>query len=449
MFIFETVEKKFDRSRTRQALQQAKGLGLIFLICFTVNVQAGFVTPMSGSVHCSTFNPFEWGKQLEKTVMEGLIIADRLNPPEGVLEVPPGHPESLTEFVSRILKTYSIEKNSNCADKRIQLRMAPKNWVYYSALQEAIAKFIPAENHRPTIDLVLSDSSEEQVRTTIGIAGGTGPLSDSELLGKIMKDLLNDSSQKKIDWKNFAINLYSAPPPRAATEAVFRPRYFTGMGDFASRGHNKYYLASNTAHLKINEFRWLVTEMTQLRPSRQIHSDPVVDLVHSVSTDAVKVKSKAEGPRVLILGTLQAFEKHLYPEYLLHEGMQESVKREEGATLGTGPLVGGFNVLESEERAKQLQALIDLAKSGKIEEAGNNISVFVQEEVAQIHARGGSVNKIILGCTELPLALNHRLLEHLKRTIQKKYGEHVEFINTETIFSRKIVSDIRFSVEVL
>jgi aspartate/glutamate racemase len=363
------------------------------------------------------------------------------------------------KFVSAVLQKYAIEKGKDASHTHIVLRLHPRDWEFYFNLQQEIAKLLPEESKRPTIDLTLTATLANSVETSIGISGGTGPLSDSELLKLVMRKVFRKN--KKMDWNKFAINLYSAPPPRTTREELSRGvSYLEGMTHFATRGHNKYFLASNTAHSKIGSFKELVW-LTRLRENVNLKKDPVVDLADYVAGEVAKGPLH-EKQDVLVLGTLKAYREHLYPKYLDAKGFENvtSIPDEDIEAKR-----GQYYTLENLARAEELQKYIDLAKEGKIEEAGEKVKDFIVEEVKRIETSQKSLKnyrpiKIILGCTELPMALRGEVMNHLEaelrttvaqsrgpktgRTrLEKRIETPIHIFNTERLFSDKISDEIK------
>jgi aspartate/glutamate racemase len=339
-------------------------------------------------------------------------------------------------FVDRVLERYSIREGENYASTLITLRLRPEEWEYYYMLQHEIAKRIPDENKRPTIDLTITASLKDRVLKSVGIAGGTGPLSDCEVLKQIMTDISREG--REVNWNEFAINLFSSPPPRTQFAMVTRPSYFSRMAAFATRGHNKYYLNSNTAHGKIGKFKAMVAS-TQIRTGSELKQDSVQDLVNYVSQGMVK-SSSGEKPSVLVLGTSQAYDDDTYPNYLEQAGLQSPQRT---GLLAHSSASGIFYTLSTSTRALRLQSYIDLAKHGDLQKAGEQISKFILEEVDRIQSKGGRVNRVILGCTEIPMALHGNLLKDLQEKLNQKSQGHVELVNTEHLFAIKITEDIR------
>lgn len=373
------------------------------------------------AVSCSRNPPFSETRALNESVTKIL-----------------SRPEIQTEqdFAARIISNFQIVKDGDFSSKYFVLRMRPKDWKYYCVLQKEIAKIVPLEERRPTIDLVLTTSEADSVKHSVGIAGGTGPLSDSELLKSVMTEL----EDKNIDWNHFSINLFSSPPPRTLMDGLRRIRgvsYLLKMAGFATRGHDKYYLASNTAHSKIGEFATMVN-FTREGTGTQLHPNAVVDLVDGVAAVALKNSAKKE-PDVLILGTLKAYENHLYGKYLSLKGLAEGAG---SAAQEKNNKRGHYYTVADSSRAVELQTYIDLAKSGKEEEAGEKIRSFILEEVKRL-PRSGRPLKIILGCTEIPMVLNGNQLKKLKKKLTKYRKTEVELLNSEQIFSKKIVDDIQ------
>jgi len=119
-------------------------------------------------------------------------------------------------WVKSMTQLYNLDRSVDISKTRIELSFRPGQWDYYKLLQEKIAKLHPIEGNRPTINLFISNSKNIDKEQNIGIAGGTGPLSDAQLLGELVE--YSDPSL----WNRIAINLYSAPPPRTFRQRLIR-----------------------------------------------------------------------------------------------------------------------------------------------------------------------------------------------------------------------------------
>ena len=358
-------------------------------------------------------------------------------------------------FTSDFLKEHAIAKGKDVSHQKITLRLSPANWKHYYILQQEIAKLIPEESKRPTLDLTLTAATGNSYGSSIGIAGGTGPLSDSELL----KSLMNTRFiKKKLNWNKFAINLYSSPPPRTVHEELSRGvRYLAGLREFATRGHDKYFLASNTAHSQIGSFRELVAlTWSYLNVSVSAHpqKDPVVDLAEYVA-QKVAVNSP-DGPEdILIFGTLKAFHNHLYPKYLSASGLEDGQLQPLNKSK---KILGNYYTMKDVHRATELQGYIDMAKEGKMEEAGARVKTLILGEVKRIRDAQRTLKyvrplKILLACTELPMALRGKVMDSLKAELQEiqTFGvkpnrisiNSFKIVSSDDLFSDKIIDEIK------
>ncbi len=334
--------------------------------------------------------------------------------------------EMKDHYANKLIEQYKLDDKGSHASDTIVLAIEPHESVYYSHLQNKIATFIPEEAERPTIDVTIV-AKGAKVLKSIGIFGGTGPISDSQLLDHIMQHA------DHIDWSKISINLFSCPPPRSLKQGLYHWNYMPKLKSMASRTHSNYYLASNTAHLHLKVMRYLVKFANS-------GDAKVVDLVDYVSQSVKNNKSnKDDISNVLVLGTLAGYQEKLYPGYL--EG-KHFVESSDNACKQDC-----YHTLRNKEQATELQSYIDMAKSGSIEKAGKLIAQFIIKELTFIskagNKKGTMVNKILLGCTELPMALDAKLLNVIKENYKKSSRGSLEFINTEALFAEKILFDMQ------
>ncbi len=275
---------------------------------------------------------------------------------------------------------------------------------YYVALQKKIAELIPREDHRPTIDLKLvgeNVSSREQKGqkvVSIGILGGLGPLADADLIERVQ------GQAKKLGFKqnNMIINLFSAPPPRRLVQILnylllYLYRIFFR---FLKRKHSHFYLASNTAHTRIKLLRFFGTRR-------------VVSLVKQVGDS---IQKKNSGETIFIFGTRHGTKKGLYQRILKARGLLY-----QKADL-------------TEQRI--LQKLINEIKQKPSREMSRKLEDYIIEVMQKKKAPGKSY-QVLLGCTELSLALGDTGIARLKERLE------MEVFNTQEIFSQAIQKHIK------
>lgn len=238
----------------------------------------------------------------------------------------------------------------------------------YLHLQEAIAERIPNEFSRPVFDVrfIFGDKSAVRKQSTIGILGGTGPISDASISSLIMARV-NPGALPN----GTMIHLFSLPPPRTTKETLLGGAlYGARLATFMRHGYLEYYLASNTAHMN--------------RGSLEILSGPgkIVNLPEIIA-EKVAADQLSRGSResILILGTTAAAEGRLY-----------------------GSIFDKKQMAYAEIRADHqstLQGWIDTIKKGLLTPDGaKQLKAFVSMLANEYHAKD-----ILLSCTELPLGL--------------------------------------------
>jgi aspartate/glutamate racemase len=316
------------------------------------------------------------------------------------------------------------------------MKLRPRDWQQYALLQIRIAKLIPSEEKRPTIDLIVTESSEDRPKRSIGILGGTGPLADGELIRSIFHKL--KLAGHETDWTKLAINLFSSPPPRSADEMQNRGvSYLHRLGGFATRGHHKYYLASNTAHSNIAAFN-LMVQATYLRQGFQHAEFPVVDLVQEVVRQ-IQGDQPESGFTLLILGTESAFKAGLYPRYLKQVGYRQGDLNPAQAVHENDPPL--FFQVSTSVVASEFQQAIDAAKSGAFADARARMKTIIAQEVARLPL-GRAPMRIVFGCTEISMVIRGSSRSALLKGLEKQLGVEVDLMDTSQIFSDKIARDL-------
>lgn len=257
----------------------------------------------------------------------------------------------------------------------------PEKISYYLALQLEIAKQIPIEANRPTIDLRIRGENCKIDSNCIGILGGMGPISDAEIMQSAIKKL-SDTQMKKLK-----VDLFSAPPPRTAWQKFQRGiDYLSKVRSFVLRPYiHSVYLTSNTAH--VNFSKW----------SSRCENK----LVNMIDIVVTKLTPKAH---YLILGTKEAYNKKLYPNKLQAQHIPYSDV--------------------SLENSLVLQKIIDHAKANQLS-LKDRQCLYQIIEICKLEKR--NITHILLGCTELSLVLPNT------KELQEKLG--VIAVHTEDIFA--------------
>ncbi|MCX7342622.1 MAG: hypothetical protein NT128_00530 [Proteobacteria bacterium] len=320
---------------------------------------------------------------------------------------------SISDFVNHHTNALPLKSGADCSKKLITLRLPPIQFSHYVALQKKIAEIIPDESYRPTIDLTLTLANATPTKS-IGLLGGMGPLSDCDILTRIMPSIEN-----KVDWNRFAIHLLSAPPPRVFFAVFQGLSYFYKVIDFTTQGHDRYYMLGNKAHLHLKWFERAIG-CTWLRSRSLSTTSQATDLVEFVIQETFKKNAKS---KVLILEALRSYRSQLYQHYLLKNGISTD----------------DFYT-QSQEEAAVIQDCISNVKAGNTDDAGKKISDLVIGKITQIRTSGKEVNAVLCGCTEIPLALKSKW--NAENKLLELGDESPVFIDTAELFAMKIAYDI-------
>ena len=205
----------------------------------------------------------------------------------------------------------------------------------------------------------------------IGIIGGVGPQASSYLYTKIMK--LAQAKYKAKDNDDFPeLVLYSVPVPDFISDKKNIPQamkmFEKVIEDFNKIEVSYIAVASNTVHLLIDDFR----KLTAIK---------FVSLV-----DAVVEKIKQDGrKKVGLLSGSLTIKSGLYRKPLLKKGIKLIYP----------------DKIDQKKVEKIIRAVIAGTNNGGLKK--DYIKV-----VDGLFARG--VEAIILGCTELPLAINYEAI---------------------------------------
>ncbi|WP_163834926.1 aspartate/glutamate racemase family protein [Spartinivicinus ruber] len=321
----------------------------------------------------------------------------------------------------------------------------------YEELQQAIADVIPVEFDRPVIDLrfifnngSLSKGEMPGEEQTIGILGGTGPLSDASLVNIITKHVnLEEPEFHKMRLRDaFMIHLYSLPPPRSGSQYVYSPDWLgrlAGPGlpgtvdeGFMSHGYRNYYMASNTAHTKrqtlidvsnglqiaarVNLIYWASAGFSLPKVPNIAHLPK--DLLDKIIESDVPQRQKEN---ILILGTKEAWNKKLYKGLMEDKGI--SYKR-----------------LKTSDEQDNMQEYIDKIKQGT---ATENELENLYNKIFELASTYGT-NNVLLSCTELPLGLKKYIKTQKNgvKTLSKAGYNDIIVYDSEEMFAEIIVDNI-------
>ncbi len=294
----------------------------------------------------------------------------------------------------KIIKTSNIDRK-DCSGLCIPLHIPPEKIGRYVVLQEIIAKMIPQESLRPTLDVLISrPDTEPSIR--LGIVGGVGPVSDANITEKMIRI----AQERGDNLDNVQIHLFSSPPPRSIIEKASRGlTYLNNLASFTKKDHDFLVLASNTAHCNLTHFG---------HGGRMPTSAEVINSVRHIVVDM----HKEEPGTVMVLGTTEAYKKNLYPG-ILNENNIPSAK-------------------PSETLQRQIQSLINRVKSADADRKtlSREIATLITRFYQQCEHGEPRPTHLILGCTELPLGLG----EEMMKDLETKLG--IRIVDTEKALAR-------------
>ncbi|TAL65262.1 MAG: hypothetical protein EPN84_01755 [Legionella sp.] len=299
---------------------------------------------------------------------------------------------------------------------------------YYKALQEAIAVRIPDEQDRPFICLKIQGSNRQNDKTAvdIGMAGGTGPLSDATALVNFVTHLSQSDHHELGDnrhaiaekMQNFSGVMYSMPPPRDLSHAKanfkdYRHLYAQVRRDIPC---SSLHILTNTGHSN----KWVFDSSLFFGSKKHGRVDDMTETV------AERIRQNSSG-KVLILGTKAADKAQLYPKLLKARGLEPILPREN---------------IDDTAAPVYLQKIIDQAKAGKVNEKmpGKDQTcgqAFIDFCVMHVNKTGAT--SLLFSCTEIPMLLHtivpnqgNTYLEQLKEALPKNIK--FKFYDSEEIF---------------
>ena len=306
---------------------------------------------------------------------------------------------------------------------------------YYKALQEEIASRIPEEQERPLICLALKGKNRlgDNGPADVGLAGGTGPLSDATLLDNLVRHMSGVKNQPfnlktratvADAMQNFSGVLYSMPPVRDEEHLYDAPAYINLYKNARQdMPCTSLHILTNTGHTNKNLFsKWYALGKQKYGDV----DDMTVKVAHLIQ------KQSKPGDRVLVLGTTDAAKKNLYPNLLESRDLKP--------VLPTG-------VFQDTDAQTYLQRIIDQTKANGVNQnmpgegrtCGQAFIDFVLE-----HAQQTGANSLLFSCTELPMLLHTRIpgsdqtyLKKLEADL-KQLNLNCKLYDTEELFVKEI-----------
>lgn len=351
-----------------------------------------------------------------------------------MLDKVPNVPGKLPKLVTRFGEDISI---LDLDRRRIALfnDFPPEYVDYYKALQEEIARRIPEEQERPLICLAIKGGNRlgDNGPADVGLAGGTGPLSDATLLDNLVRHMSGVKNQPfnlktraiiADAMQNFSGVLYSMPPIRDKAHGLDAPAYLS-LYKHARQDMpcTSLHILTNTGHTNKNLFnKWYVLGKKKFGDV----DDMTIKVAHFIQ------KESKPKDRVLVLGTTDAAKKKLYPNLLQ--------SRDLAPVLPSG-------VFQDTDAQTYLQRIIDQAKANGVNEnmpgeARTCGQAFI--DLVLEHAQKTRANSLLFSCTELPMLL-HTKIPGSDQTYIKKLEEELIRLNlncklydTEELFVKEI-----------
>ena len=204
------------------------------------------------------------------------------------------------------------------------------------------------------------------MKKLLGVLGGMGPMATADFFRKLIEE-----TPAHCDEDHVPVIIYSVPQMPNRTRAIMGtaespvPQMLAGLRALRTEGAAFVAIPCNTAHFWYNE---LCRE----------GGLPIIHIVDAV-TDELSHHDGTDQPLGL-LATEATLSARIYHDRLSERGIKVIVNSQE-------------------ERDEFVNAGIELVKRGRFREAG----VAVQEAIVRLRERGAQ--KLVLGCTELPVAI--------------------------------------------
>jgi aspartate racemase len=200
----------------------------------------------------------------------------------------------------------------------------------------------------------------------VGVLGGMGPMATADFFTKLIEETPAERDQDHVP-----VVIYSVPQMPSRDKAITRggesplPQLLAGLQALKTQHADFVAIPCNTAHF------WYEDMCRE-------GGLPILHIVDAVC-DELSNGHGIEGP-IGLLSTEATLFSRIYHDRLSARGIELMVNT-------------------PEERDEFINPAIDLVKCGRLEDAGRA----VEQAASRLLARGA--RKLILGCTELPVAL--------------------------------------------
>ena len=212
----------------------------------------------------------------------------------------------------------------------------------------------------------------------LGVLGGMGPMATADFFRKLIEE-----TPAERDEDHVPVIVYSVPQMPSRDSAITRgsesplPHMLAGMRALKEQGVGSVAIPCNTAHYWYDELR-------------RVSGLPILHIVDA-ACEVLRQRGGAQ-TRVGLLCTEATIEARIYQDRLSVHGIE----------CVLNPL---------EERKAFVRVAIDQVKRGRLEDAGRAL----ESATARLFERG--VDTLILGCTELPVALEAIRSEAMTRCV--------------------------------
>jgi aspartate racemase len=200
----------------------------------------------------------------------------------------------------------------------------------------------------------------------LGVLGGMGPMAAADFFKKLIEE-----TPAQRDQDHVPVIVYSVPQIPSRDKALTRngesplPQMLAGLRILQQANVQCVAIPCNTAHFWYDELR----------------SGGGLPILHIVDAVCDEMTSRGRGTdSVGLLCTEATLASRIYHDRLLKHGIEPMINL-------------------PQERDEFINPAIDLVKMGRLEEAGRAVEC----AVARLFERG--VQTLVLGCTEIPVAL--------------------------------------------
>ena len=330
--------------------------------------------------------------------------------------------EEIKNATEILVKENHLSKKCDHFYDNLDITLTPEQIRLYVELQHSIADKEEAEEKRPTIHLHLRGKKINQKDplniARFGILGGVGPISDSHLIKKVLKALHKLNPNEAFDY--ISIDLLSAPIPRPPLYWKLPKLIYYAKKRVLGFTHNNYdkmWVASNTAHTNFHILKnpWFFYNTQRW--------DNLTEKVAEEIKKDISKKRLGKNGKVLVLGTLSAFKKNLYPKLLKKNGVDA--------------------IMPNYTNQKNFQQLINDIKSGSFPK-----SLLFSRFISFVNSglnNDPDISHILLSCTELAIIVNKKNVKRFIKKQSKKRKYPLTIMDSEDIFVKSIANEINRS----